>query len=66
MAKFITYPVDLQCPACKRRGEAEAREFLGDPRYTLACLTNQFVLLKASDRPETAWVLCPCGADFNA
>lgn len=66
MAKFIAYPVDLECPACKRKGEADAREFLDGDRYTLACLTNSFVLLKWAYDPGMAWVMCPCGADFNA
>ena len=66
MAKFIMYPVDLKCPVCKKKGEADAHENLGGGRYTLVCLTDGFVLMSGSKTPGKAVVLCPCGAEFNA
>jgi hypothetical protein len=66
MAKFIMYPVDLKCPACKRKGEADAQEFYGGGRYTLTCVTDGFVLMNGSRIVGNAIILCPCGAEFNA
>jgi hypothetical protein len=68
MARFIIYPVDLLCPACGKTGEADAQEFIGgkDPGYTLKWLSHPFVQVKRGTEPETAVVLCPCGAEFNA
>jgi hypothetical protein len=66
MARFIVYPVDLKCPACEKKGEADAHENLGGGRYTLTCVTDGFVVMNGSKALGKALVLCPCGTEFHA
>ena len=66
MYQILIFPVDLKCPACKRRGVADAEHFTAEGRYTLTDLSDSFTMLMGSRTPGKAVVLCPCGADFHA
>jgi hypothetical protein len=67
MAKVVYYSVHLFCPTCGRKGEAKARDFLGEnSEYALASLTEGFVQVMGATTPRMALVRCECGAEFNA
>jgi hypothetical protein len=67
MALVVTYPVDLECPRCRRTGEGDATETMGlVDRYTVLPVSGGFAMVHSSAIPETAIVRCQCGFEFYA